>query len=97
MNEPGALVLGAAVLLPLLGAVLVATLGRWPNLREAASFVTSGALFAVVLGILQRHLAGEHVWHTVGMLTVACVLACWHCRSYDHIVKKLSLVQENEK
>jgi len=59
VTEPGAGVLGLAVALPLVGAGAVAALGRWPNLREAASFVTSGALFAVVLGILQRHLAGE--------------------------------------
>lgn len=59
MSDLGSLSLGVAVALPLVGAVAVAALGRWPNLREAASFITSGALFAVVLGILGRHQAGE--------------------------------------
>ncbi len=37
-----------ALLLPLGGAALVALLGRWPNLREAASLTTASATFAVV-------------------------------------------------
>ncbi len=40
-----------AVAVPLAGAVFVGLLGRWPNLREAASLVTGGALLSVVLQI----------------------------------------------
>ena len=58
MIEGGNLLL-LALALPLLGALPVAALGRTPNLREAASLTTAGALFLVVLEILQRHLAGE--------------------------------------
>ena len=53
--------LAIAVGLPLAGGLPVSLLGRWPNAREAASLVTAGALFAVVIAILQRHLAGEHL------------------------------------
>ena len=38
--------------LPLAGAVLVALLGRWPNLREAASLTTGAATFGVVAGAI---------------------------------------------
>jgi multicomponent Na+:H+ antiporter subunit D len=55
----GGNLLVCALALPLLGALFVSRLGRSPNLREAASLATAGALFAVVIGILQRHLAGE--------------------------------------
>jgi multicomponent Na+:H+ antiporter subunit D len=47
-----AVALGVAVLLPVLGALLVAVLGRWPNLREAASLATGGTLFGVVTGVV---------------------------------------------
>jgi multicomponent Na+:H+ antiporter subunit D len=43
---------GLAVLLPLAGTVLIALFGRWPNLRETASLVTSASLFAVVAGAI---------------------------------------------
>ena len=45
--------------LPLAGAALVAILGRWPNLREAASLATSGWLFLEVLDLLPAVEAGE--------------------------------------
>jgi len=41
-----------AVALPLIGALLVVSLRRWPNAREAASLITGGALFSVVLSLL---------------------------------------------
>ncbi|HET6604225.1 MAG TPA: monovalent cation/H+ antiporter subunit D family protein [Xanthomonadaceae bacterium] len=41
-----------APLLPLAGALGIGLLGRWPNLREAASLATAVALFAVVLRAL---------------------------------------------
>ena len=56
----GPSLLAWAVALPLLGALPVSLLGRAPNLREAASLTTAGALFAVVLTVLQRHLDGVH-------------------------------------
>jgi multicomponent Na+:H+ antiporter subunit D len=43
---------GLAVLLPIAGTVLIALFGRWPNLRETASLVTSVSLFAVVAGAI---------------------------------------------
>ncbi len=61
VTEPGAAVLGIAVALPLVGALVVSLLGRWPDVREAASLLTGGALLAVVISILRRHLAGEHL------------------------------------
>ena len=47
------------VALPLVGAILVAALGRWPNLREAASLATAGWLFLEVLALLPAVEAGE--------------------------------------
>ena len=41
-----------AVALPLIGALLVVSLRRWPNAREAASLITGGTLFGVVLSLL---------------------------------------------
>lgn len=48
-----------ALLIPLAGAVLIALAGRWPNLREGVTLLTSGALFVVVMMLLRRVLAGE--------------------------------------
>ena len=47
------------VALPLVGAALVVVLGRWPNVREAASLVTAGWLFLEVLALLPAVEAGE--------------------------------------
>ena len=47
------------VALPLVGAALVGLLGRWPNVREAASLVAGGWLFLEVLGLLRAVEAGE--------------------------------------
>ena len=47
-----------AVALPLIGAALVVSLRRWPNLREAASLITGGALFGVVLSLLPHVQSG---------------------------------------
>ena len=54
----GSALLALMLLIPLLGALPVSLLGRWPNLREAASLTTAVALFVVVLGALRLHLAG---------------------------------------
>ncbi|MEM8997291.1 MAG: proton-conducting transporter membrane subunit, partial [Acidobacteriota bacterium] len=44
--------LAVAAFGPLVTAALVALLGRWPNVREAATLVTSTGVFAVVAGVL---------------------------------------------
>ncbi len=41
-----------ALLIPALGAVGIDLAGRWPNVREAVTLITSVALFLVVLSIL---------------------------------------------
>src|SRR3546814_8640946 len=50
--------LGATLLLPLLGAVLVALTGSRPNLREAVTLITSVLLACAVWTLLQEVLAG---------------------------------------
>jgi multicomponent Na+:H+ antiporter subunit D len=57
----GGTLLVVAVALPFAGALAVSLLGRWPNVREALSLATAGALFTVVCSILGRHQAGEHL------------------------------------
>ena len=47
------------LLIPLVGAVAVAALGRSPNVREAATLVTGGVLFAAVLSRLPGVMNGE--------------------------------------
>jgi len=47
-----------AIALPLIGAALVVALRRRPNLREAASLITGGALFAVVLSLFPHVQSG---------------------------------------
>ena len=56
METPGLIF---CVALPLVGAALVVALGRWPNLREAASLATAGWLFLEVLALLPAVEAGE--------------------------------------
>jgi multicomponent Na+:H+ antiporter subunit D len=43
---------GLAVVWPFAGIVLIALFRRWPNIREAASLVTAGSLFAIVAGVI---------------------------------------------
>ena len=50
-----------ALLIPLLGAPLIAVTGRWPNLREAVSLVAALSLFGAVLTVLQAVSAGQPV------------------------------------
>ncbi|HSG07581.1 MAG TPA: proton-conducting transporter membrane subunit [Longimicrobiales bacterium] len=49
----------AAVFLPVAGAFLVLALGKWPNLREAATLLTATALFWHVYSLLGPVLGGE--------------------------------------
>ncbi|MCB1606698.1 MAG: monovalent cation/H+ antiporter subunit D family protein [Xanthomonadales bacterium] len=53
------LALGLCLLVPLLGAGAIAALGRWPNLRESATLITAGGLFASVLSVLGDVRAGN--------------------------------------
>ncbi len=47
-----------AVVLPLAGAVVVALLSKWPNLRETATLTTAGLLFIVVASLAPAVLSG---------------------------------------
>ena len=47
-----------ALAIPLAGAVLIALLGRWPNVREAVTLATGVALFWFVASLLPHVLAG---------------------------------------
>lgn len=47
------------LLTPLVGALAVLLTGRWPNLREAVSLITGGALIAQVMTLISPVLAGE--------------------------------------
>ncbi|MGB1013306.1 MAG: proton-conducting transporter membrane subunit, partial [Nannocystaceae bacterium] len=40
-----------ALMIPIIGAFLIGLLGKWPNLREAATLTTAVTLFGVVTGI----------------------------------------------
>lgn len=46
-----------AIYIPLVGALLIALAGRWPNLREGVTLATAGALLYNVIGIVPRILA----------------------------------------
>jgi multicomponent Na+:H+ antiporter subunit D len=48
-----------ALLIPALGAMLVALTGRWPNLREAVTLVTGLTLFGLVLTLVGPVMDGE--------------------------------------
>ncbi len=54
-----------AILVPLVGALAIGLLGKWPNLREGALLTTAGALFVVVLGIYPDVVAGGTFTHTL--------------------------------
>ena len=59
MSESTAL--GLTILVPVLGALLIAMLDRRPNLRETASVVSAGLLFIVVVSLLDTIEDGERV------------------------------------
>jgi multicomponent Na+:H+ antiporter subunit D len=48
-----------AIFLPLAGAFFIAWCGRWPNLREAVTLSTAGALAAIVIALYGRFQQGE--------------------------------------
>ena len=51
--------IAAALLVPAAGAAGIALAGRWPNLRETVTLATAAALFACVLQLLPKVLAGS--------------------------------------
>ncbi len=52
--------LALALLLPAVGALLIAFTGRWPNIREGVTLTTAGLLFVTVLRIFSDLEAGVH-------------------------------------
>ncbi len=50
-----------AVVLPLLGAVLIALVGRWPNVRETVTLVVATLLFGLVIRVLDGLTESEPV------------------------------------
>lgn len=64
-----ALLLPAIILLPLLGALLIALAGRWPNLREVITLLTSVGLLLLVVLLYNVFMSGEKpALHLVEML-----------------------------
>ena len=59
----------AALLIPTIGACLIALAGRWPNLREAVTLITAVLLFAAVVQIASEVMDGGRP--AVSVLTVA--------------------------
>jgi len=55
--SPGT-ILGVAIALPLIGAIAILALGKWPNARDAAGIVTAGVLFTLVLRLVEPIRAG---------------------------------------
>jgi multicomponent Na+:H+ antiporter subunit D len=68
----------AALLIPLVGALLIALGGRWPNLRETVTLVTALVLFGCVLSLLGPVLDGArpalHLFEVMPGLSVAFTL-----------------------
>lgn len=55
----------AAVVIPVVGALAVLALGRWPNVREGATLTAGAALFWAVTRLLAPIRAGETVRYTL--------------------------------
>lgn len=55
----------AAVVIPVVGALAVLALGRWPNVREGATLTAGAALFWTVTRLLGPIRAGETVRYTL--------------------------------
>ncbi len=50
------------MVVPSLGAIAIALLGRWPNIREAATMVTAVSLFGLVIRVLLGLNDGEFIY-----------------------------------
>lgn len=55
-----------AIFVPLVGAVFIGLLHHRPNLRESATLLAAGALFALVCSLLPEVLAGERPGRVLG-------------------------------
>ena len=62
--SPG-VILPVAVGLPLVGAVVILALGKWPNARDGAGIVMAGILFSLVLRLLEPIRAGLRPEHAI--------------------------------
>ncbi len=62
--SPGT-ILGVAIALPLIGAIAILALGKWPNARDAAGIVTAGVLFTLVLRLVEPIRAGLRPEHPI--------------------------------
>ena len=51
-----------ALIVPLIGAVAIALLGRWPNIREAATMITAVTLFGLVIRVLLGLTSDEYIY-----------------------------------
>ncbi|MEX1197254.1 MAG: monovalent cation/H+ antiporter subunit D family protein [Pseudohongiellaceae bacterium] len=51
-----------ALIVPLIGAVAIGLLGRWPNIREAATMITAVTLFGLVIRVLLGLTGGEFIY-----------------------------------
>ena len=58
LSQPPEVLVLAAVLIPFVGALLIPVFHRAPNMREAVTLVTAGALFLTVIALLGPVLAG---------------------------------------
>ena len=54
-----------ALVVPMVGAVLISVLGRWPNIRETVTLITALMLFTVVASLVPLVLDGERPSVTV--------------------------------
>ena len=62
--SPGT-ILGVAIAVPLIGAIAILALGKWPNARDAAGIVTAGVLFTLVLRLVEPIRAGLRPEHPI--------------------------------
>jgi len=71
----GELAIIAAILVPLIGAFLIAASHRHPNQREAATLVTATALFILVASLLSPVLAGQRpettLWEIIPGISIS--------------------------
>ena len=71
----GELAIIAAILVPLIGALLIAASHRHPNQREAATLVTATALFILVASLLSPVLAGQRpettLWEIIPGISIS--------------------------
>ena len=59
------LIVGVAVGLPLVGALAILALGKWPNARDGAGIVTAGILFTLVLRLVKPIRDGLRPEHSI--------------------------------